>query len=60
MNLDRAQIVYLFLLAMTLFAVWVFKVRPAGHGGIRGWATALGVIGVFMGAVLVVLKLAGY
>jgi uncharacterized membrane protein len=62
MNLDRADITYLIVLAATLFAVWFFKVRKHAEQreSLRAWIVALGIIGGFMGLVLLVLKLAGY
>jgi hypothetical protein len=59
LELDRAQIVYLIVLAVTLFAVFLLKAKHTGKGA-RSWGVAVAGVSGFMCALWGVLKFTGH
>jgi hypothetical protein len=59
LELDGAQIAYLVVLAVTLFAVFLLKAKHTG-AGVRGWGVAVAGVSGFMCTLWVVLKFVGY
>jgi hypothetical protein len=56
--LNTGQWVYLVVLAITLFAVWLFKIRKPNEPFL-GWLKGIGGVAAFMLVLFAVIQLAG-